>query len=476
MGLNLNNVHQRPYIVPDKRNQIRRREEEEQSTSNAQKEQQTNENSKSKGLQYTQQNQQTPQSYQTNQNNFAYQQYQQQTLNSEPFYPNEVATALAQRNPNINIAQILKDFKNTAIAIGTPDDLKEEVNGYIELIEKQITKETPNSKLIKSNLKNAASILDNYISKTLDKDSKVVENWVDALFLQQIDFKYNENDINQEFLVKFPEETSNKEEKTKKEEPVNSLIPQDKELKKLFIQAKKMSYANKPKEAIEAFQTALERANKVNDKETQSKIFLEVGKIYDDHDYLAQALKSYNESVQRTSDCNVKTRAHYSMAEIYNDVNKMEPAIDHYFSTVSFAGEAENLSVQSRSLAKIGNIYTDMYEKNAFDYFEVADSIADETDNAKLKGYVSSSLGDAYDKFGESPEALKAYSKAVKNYIDADSPLKVAQNYYNAAEIMLEFKNEEKAKGLLEKAQKFARKTDNMELLTEINNTLISIS
>ena len=305
-----------------------------------------------------------------------------------------------------------------------------------------------------------------------------MENWVDALFLQQIDFKYDENDVNPEFLVKFPEETLNRTEKAEEvqKEQVNPFIPQDKELKKLFIQAKKMSYANKPKEAIQAFQTALERAKEIDDKETQSKIFLEVGKIYDDHDYLAQALKSYNQSVQRTKDCNVKTRAHYSMAEIYNDVNQIEPAIDHYFSTVSFAGEAENLTAQSKSMAKIGNIYSDMYEKTAFDYFEIADTIADETDNAKIKGYVSASLGNAYDKFGDSPEALKAYSKAVKNYIDADSPQKTAQNYLNAAEIMLEYKNEDKARSLLEKAQKFARKTNDVNLMTEISNTLISIS
>ena len=464
MGLNLNSVYQRPYFIQDRRNQVRKKQDEERSTSNAQREEQTNQNARSRGLQYVEHN------------NYAA--YQPVHTEHPVQYPNEVATALAQRNPNINIAQILKDFKNTAIAIGTPDDLKEEVSGYLALIEKQVTKEAPNSKLIKSNLKNAASILDNYISKTLDKDSKVVENWVDALFLQQIDFKYNENDVNPEFLVKFPEETQNRtsEAEEVQKEQINPFIPQDKELKKLFIKAKKMSYANKPKEAIEAFQTALERANEVDDKETQSKIFLEVGKIYDDHDYLAQALKSYNQSVQRTKDCNVKTRAHYSMAEIYNDVNQIEPAIDHYFSTVSYAGEAENLSAQSKSMTKIGNIYSDMYEQTAFDYYEIADTIADETDNAKMKGYVSSSIGDAYDKFGDSSEALKAYSKAVKNYLDADSPEKAAQNYLNAAEIMLEYKNENKAKSLLEKAQKLARQTNNLNLMTEISNNLVSIS
>lgn len=460
MGLNLNSIYQRPYVAQDGRNRIRRRQEDEQQTSNAQREEQANQNARSKGLQYTEQA--TPQQYQS---------YQPEGIT----YPNEVANALAKRSPKINIAQILKDFKNTAIAIGTPEDLKEEVNGYLELIDKQITKENPNSKIIKSNLKNAATILDNYISQTLDKDSKVVENWVDALFLQQIDFKYDADDINAEFLVKFPEDTPKPEDK-KVEEKQNNLIPQDAELKKLFIRAKKLAYASQPKEAIMAFQNALFRANEIDDKETQSKIYLEVGKIYDNHDYLPQALKSYNESVQRTQDCNVKTRAHYSMAEIYNDANEIEPAIDHYFSTVSFAGEAENLSVQSQSLTKIGNIYSDMYDRGAFDYLEVANTLADETDNSKVKGFASSSLGNAYDKFGESHEALKSFSKAVKNYIDADSPQRVAQNYMSAAEIMLGFNNEDKAKNLLEKAQKYARQTDNQELLTQINNNLLAIS
>lgn len=467
MGLNLNSIYQRPYVAPDRQNRVNRRQEEEQSASHAQREQQADQNSRSKGLQYV------------DSQDTVYQ-YQQASAHQTPVpYPNEVATALAQRNPNINIAQILKDFKNTAIAIGTPDELKEEVNGYIELIEKQITKENPNSKLIKSNLKNAASILDVYISQTLDKESKVVENWVDALFLQKIDFKYDENDVNSAFLVKFPKDEPKTAETVTKQEDVSqapSYIPQDSELKKLFIQAKKMAYAHKPKEAIMAFQSALNRANEVNDKETQSKIYLEVGKIYDEHDYLAQALKSYNESAQRTEDCNIKTRAHYSMAEIYNDTNNVSPAIDHYFTTVSFAGEAENLTVQSQSLTKIGNIYTDMYEKEAFDFFDVADLIADETDNSKIKGYVNSQLGIAYDKFGNSQGALKSYSKAVKNYIDAKSPQKAAKNYLNAAEIMIEVNNTDKAKNLLERAGKFAKQSKDKDLISEINRALLMVS
>lgn len=508
----LNGIFQRPYLNKDGRSLVKRKQDEEQNaSSSAQREERTDENSRSKGLQYVEQRKPsyTPAYQQVNNNGEQADwrqmrsqiQSQAQARNLRSVSQAAVQTqeitpskTLSGRSTVINIAQILKDFRNTASAIGTPDDLKEEVNGYLSLIESQVKKDNPNTKLIKSNLKNASSILDGYISETLNKDSKVVENWVDALFLQQIDFKYNENDINPQFLVKFPEGSVQKEEKAENKtsvhdtvtEPVQaeietdakvvSLIPQDKELKSLFIQSKKLAYANQPEKAIETFQKALQRADEVGDIETKSKIYYEVGRIYDDHDYYAQALTSYNQSLQNTTDNNVKTKAHYSMAQIYDDVNQIEPALDHYFNSISFAGEAENLAAQSTSLTKMGNIFTDMYEDEAMDYYSIADDLASQTDNSKVKGFVSASMGDAYEKFGDSQSALKSYSKAVKHYSDAESPLKTAQYYTKAADIMVEHSNVSKALGLLEKAQNYARQTDDVNLMTEINDKLDSLS
>ena len=394
----------------------------------------------------------------------------------------------------INIAQILKDFRNTVIAIGTPDDLNEIVENYLNAVEKQVQGDKANKKLIKNTLNSAASILDNYISETLNKDSKVVENWVDALFLQEIDFKYNEGNINERFLVKFPEnskaQTSRQEElqATAQEEiiqdnpkvipisvagePGKTGIPQDKQLKTLFIQAKKYAYANDPEKAIKSFEQALNRALEIDDTETSGKIYYEVGKIYDDHDYVAQALKSYNQSIKLSKDDNVKAKAHYSMAQIYDDVNQISPAMEHYFSTVSFAGEAENIPAQSASLTKIGNIYTDMYDREAFEYYDIARDLAKETKNKNLNGFVESNTAKAYVKFEEPEKALKSYSRAVKNYTESESHLKSAQNYLGAADIMVEFNNINKAHNLLLKAQKHARQTDNINLMNEISTKL----
>lgn len=511
MGLNLNNINQRPYIK-DGRSLVKKKQDEEASKSAAQteREEQAKSDSRSRGLSYVEQEapkyqeikpEQWQQMYAKTQASAQQVRTPIQQQDSAQAQNVESAKYTQNRSSNINIAQIIKDFKNTAAAIATPDDLMEEVNGYLTLIDSQVRKDNPNVKLIKSNLKNASSILDGFISTTLNKDSKVVENWVDALFLQQIDFKYNEDDINPQFLVKFPEGSTDKTKKaqettaeaekvpadTAKEEAVAEeakenvaqtkvTVPQDKELKSLFIQSKKLAYANEPKRAIETFQKALQRADEVGDTETKSKIYYEIGQIYDNHDHLPQALKSYDLSIKNTSDNNVKTRAHYSMAQIYDDANEIEPALDHYFVSVSYGGESDNLAAQSTSLTRIGNIFSDMYEQNAFEFFGVANDLAAETDNAKVKGFVASSTGRAYEKFGEPQEALKSYSNAVKNYTEAESPLKVAQNYVSAADIMIDYNSMDKARGLLKKAQKFAQKTDDTSLINEIKERLTQIA
>lgn len=513
MGLSLNNIYQRPYVKQDRQTPVRKREEDEKSSAaNAERRQESDQNSKSKGLQYVEQN--TPKYTPAYEQKFnlAAGAYSNVNINNPATGTNNYSaqqTARVEQNTQnkidskINIAQILKDFNNTAIAIGTPEDLKEEVDGYLALIDKQVKKDNPNVKLIKSNLKNASTILDKHISETLQKESNVVENWVDTLFMQQIDFKYNEDDINERFLVKFPDgstsrtkrqeelhETSQTEDipQAAQEENSNVIpisvtgqtastrIPQDKQLKSLFIQAKKYAYANDPENAIKSFEQALNRAMEIDDTETSGKIYYEVGKIYDDHDYLAQALKSYNQATKLSKDENVKTKAHYSMAQIYDDVNQITPALEHYVTTVSYAGEAENLPAQSASLTKIGNIYTDMYDKEAFDFYETAAGLAEETPNYNLKGFVASNTGKAHMKFDEPEKALKSYSQAVKNYTTADSPVKTAQNYISAADIMVEFNNIDKANTLLSKAQKYARQTENIKLMNEINTKMRQLS
>ena len=433
-----------------------------------------------------------------------------------------------QKSNKINIAQILKDFRNTIKAIATPKEIEDQVNRYLMSVEEQVKSSQPQVNLIQSNLKIAASLLDKYISETLNKESKVVQNWLDALFLQKIDYGYNENDINPNFLVKFPEH----EEKKAPEQDVNNLssaepnnteantvslknssseenvenastesvqenltfeeefniaqdiiskkpnitiVPQDTRLKSLFVEAKKQAFSNNPQKAMSMFREAFNRAQELNDNETQSRICLEIGKIYDDNDHFVQALNSYNKSLQYTTDVNVKSRAHFSMAQIYDDVNQTNAALEHYITSVSYAGKSDDLIGQSETLTKMANIFADRYDENAFEYYETARKLIDQTADDSMKGYVLSNTAEACVQFRKNDKALKYYAEAVRNYEKSHSVEEIARNYKAAAELMIDFRSPNKAKSLLRKALVNAVKCRDEDLIAEINALLASV-
>ena len=459
-------------------------------------------------------------------NPMQYQQYQQSSY--QPVnQPVQQSAPQSQplRSNKINIAQILKDFRNTIKAIATPREIEDQVNKYLETVNEQVRAEHPQVNLIQSNLKIAASLLDRYISETLNKESKVVQNWLDALFLQKIDYSYNENDVNPSFLVKFPDENNTKpqeqqpeaevqpeqnteeqpvpdselefptinegveiqpEELTLEEEfvkaqqtisqkPNITIVPQDTKLKTLFVEAKKYAFNNNPQRAMAMFREAFSRASELNDNETQSRICLEIGKIYDDNDHFVQALNSYNKSLQYTTDVNVKSRAHFSMAQIYDDVNQIEPAMKHYMTSISYAGKSDDLIGQSDSLTRMANILTDKYDETAFDYYDTARKLIEQTADISMKGYVLSNTADACVQFRKNDKALKYYAEAVKNYEKTNSKEEIAQNYKSAAELMISFNSPNKARSLLKKALVNAVKTTNEDLIAEINMLLSSV-
>ena len=488
MGLNFANINTRPFVNPDGRKPVNKKQDEEKSAAPERELYQSN--AKSRGLEVVDSFQQSANVYSQETEKPSWEAMRNQ-IKAQPKFTRNIAPAVTAPQPEnvqpsisttINIAQILKDFRNTALAIGTPADLQEEVDGYLSLINAQVQKENPNVKLIKSNLKNASTILDNYITETLQKESKVVENWVDAIFLQQIDFKYNENDINPQFLVKFPERTQNQvsaQETVVSEDTVAETKPEtpkkpemDAELKALFVKSKHLAKSDNPKAALLSFQKALKRAEELGENSVKSKIYLEVGDIYNDYDYLTQALTSYNMSVENATENAVKVKAHYNMAQIYDEVNQISPALDHYYTSVAFAGEEDNLNAQTVSLTKMGNIYADMYDEEALDYYDNARDLAIETANPKMRGFVASNAATSLRKFGEPKAALHEYSEAVQYYTKADSPLKIAQNYNLAADLMIEYHNINKAKNLLEKGLANAIKSNNAELIKEINEKL----
>lgn len=389
-------------------------------------------------------------------------------------FPNGEKSAIDYTQRHINIVSVLKDFNNTANAIGAPEDIKSEVQAYLALVETQSHKENPNQQIIQANLKSASKILDEYITDTLKKPSNVVENWVDALFLQQIDYKAP---TSQEVVTEALQEPSVQSEPEVSPENISEIqspkkdfyIPEDENLKNMFIQAKKYAAIENKEKALYAFQTVAEYAEETGDMQTAAIAYYEQGLLYDDFNRLEDALYNFDKATKNSSDSNIRARAHLSMGKIYDDYINFEPAVEHYCAAVSFAGESDNLMLQTKALSDLTRMHSERYDKdNAFMFMSMANDIANETKNDRIKGITYASSADCCERLNEKAKALQYYAKSAQLYAGENYNEGLAKDYYKAADIMIAFGNTAKAKKLLSKAFVSVQKCNNNQLKQEI--------
>ena len=399
-------------------------------------------------------------------------------------FPNGEKSAIDYTQRRINIESVLKDFKNTANAIGAPEAIKSEVDAYLALVATQSQKENPNSQIIQANLKSASKILDEYITDTLKKPSNVVENWVDALFLQKIDYKAPVKQQAQEAQTDVSlipqEETVTPEIQATQSESLQSqndiYIPTDENLKRMFIQAKKYAAIENKEKALYAFQTVADYAEEAGDVQTAAIAYYEQGVLYDDFNKLEDALYNFDRASKQSDDNNVKARAHLSMGKIYDDYINFEPAMSHYCAAVSFAGESDNLNLQTKALSDLTRMHAERYDKeNTFLFMDMANTIARETKSDKVQGITYAVSADCCDKLNEKARALEYYAKSAQLYAGENYYEGLAKDYYKAADIMMGFGNSAKAKKLLSKAFVSVQKCDNLQLKQEIVHKITSM-
>ncbi len=412
-----------------------------------------------------------------------------QEARNSAYFPNGEKVAIDYTKKQIGIDQVLADFRNTTNAIGAPEDVKQEVASYLSLIENQSKKDNPNAQIIQSNLKNASQILDEYITNTLKKPSKVVENWVDALFLQKIDYKSSSPSVEKTFLAQGTTVTTQQfddtsvrtesivaEEKPQMETQNGVYVPSDPQLRRMFIQAKKYAAIDSNEKALYAFQTTMDYAQEIGDEQTAAMIHYEEGRLYDGFNQIEDALYNYNRAAKQSDDTNIKARAHLSMGKIYDDYVKFEPAVDHYCAAVSFAGEADNIKLQTQALTDLAQIHTGRYDKeNAYMFMDLASVTAEETGSEKVQGITYSKSAKMCEKLGERSKALSLYGSSAESFSRIDDNENLAKNYRSAAAVMMQYGNSAKAKKLLSKAYIAAYNTDNSELKNIITQELAAI-
>lgn len=357
-------------------------------------------------------------------------------------FPNGTKVAIDYSKNSVNISQIVTDFKSTIIAINAPKDVSDEVNSYLSLVEKESAKQNPQRDIILSNLKNASRVSDAYIAKSLNKPSKVVEGWIDALFMQKIELKADPTHINPDFQLEIPEKKPKTFEQTKaellpKNEPLmaeTTAVPvqnddtfSDKKIiqsANIFeapdnfetqktpaikvvepkenvvqhpvkLQAKQDVALNKAenikpaKEVVEQAPKQIAKKETVkekpvyvsNDHDKMLSKSLKTAQLFIREDDPASALTILNNTLgeaKETTNPNLRAAIHFERGKIFDDYDYVNYALRDYFE----ATKADDNNLKSKAHLNMARIYDDFVEfESAFQHYQDAVAYSGEAEN-----------------------------------------------------------------------------------------------
>ncbi len=426
--------------------------------------------------------------------------YEQKPQNADSFQQNKDQSrqqnfqTVNYNSTKINIGQVLTDFQNTLKAIAAPQEVEEEIQGYLKLIEIQSKKENPSIDIIKLNLRTASKILDTYISETLQKPSKVVEEWINALLLQQIDFKHDpekaELSAAEQIINGQKQDEEEKQEQKQDEEPKENqkenskavnifekatsqepFLPKDKNLRQLYMNAKIYTQQKDYQNALKTYKSSLQLAQKLNDTEAQAYIYNNVGDIFNKQNNLPKALRCYQESINSTDDIGLKSKSHHKLGNLYNELNKFDPSMEHYFESLAFKGELEDIKNQSKILENIGEMHAKKYSsREAISYFKLGVDLAKETKDTKRMSSIFSKTAQTFKQTGKSDKAAKYYQKAIE--LDKSSNYKM---YREAGDLMMDMNYSQKAKSLYKKGMQIALEKKDLKEANAIKEKLMNL-
>ena len=388
-------------------------------------------------------------------------QVNQDNNQSQNTFPNGAKVAIDYTKGQINISQVLTDFRSTILAINAPDDVSDEVSIYLNLVDKESKKENPSREIIVANLKNASRISDAYIAKALNKQSNVVEKWIDTLFLQRINLKADPNEINPDFQLEFPKNAQERIE-AQKQAQNESVIEQH-----VVAEAEE----EKEEETVESHFELADSSSEI--KLSNQTEVVDVESEFE----LAQEEIKAPATIQKQTPFSPKTQADIEARALFARAKALPQTNQGDIEAINLLNEA--LGIMNNDLAANKNIRAAIHIERGkiFDSYDYVDYAlrdyyeATKADDFNLKAQAHYKSGQIYDEFSEFYPAMDnyfssvAYSAEAEN-IDAQTRVlsKIASLYTKQFDV-------QRASEFGDLAIETAQNSNNSELLAQTYST-----
>ena len=389
--------------------------------------------------------------------------------NQNNTFPNGTKVAIDYTKGQINISQVLTDFRSTILAINAPDDVRDEVYTYLNLVEKESLKENPSREIIIGNLKNASKISDNYIATALKKPSNVVEKWIETLFLQKINLKADPTQINPDFQLEFPKKAQEKIDNALKNESVPTQIDskteqiQEESFEEQIEAPAEIKITNEPIEQYEnddnfSISSNIEYSQEIPEQEQSSNIIVSKPKtafeancqadkeakiLFSQAKNLPQtnqgdieAINLLNEALgiisqDENSNQNIKAAIHIERGKIFDSYDYVDYALRDYHE----ATKASDYNLKAQAHYKSGQIYDEFSEfYPAMDNYLSSIAYSAEAENPEAQSKVLSKISGLYAKQFDAQNAIEYSTLAIETAKETKNEKVIADSYSKDAQ------------------------------------------
>lgn len=388
---------------------------------------------------------------------------------------------IQNRKKVINIHQIVSDFRKTQIAINAPNEVVNEVNKFLAKVDYESNSENPQKNVIQSNLKEASKLLDDYISKTLNKDSHVVEGWLNALFLQDIDYKNNPNDINETFKLKFPKGSKVDEKisenldilypNTPSKIQQNEIISHQSEeeaTKEISTLESNQNYNNNIISLDKKVVTEEKQSQKAVEQSIQETKTVTLPKLQEEKQTDKTAYTSGPNKTQKNYIPNdEKLKSLFTQAKILGNAKDYQSALNFYEDALNYAHQIKDSQIEPIIYYEVAKVYDKTDNTNtAIEYY--ANAISTSNDNNNIKALSHLALGKIYDNSSLLDSSLNHYMAACSYGGESENTKLQSFALSDISEIYASIYNKDVAFDFIETAKDIAKETNDSKTIGKI--------
>ncbi len=357
----------------------------------------------------------------------------------------------------IPLNDVIHDFKNTMTALGADETTQTEVAAYLNVVRLQAGKDQPEVGFIKHTLKTAANSLDQYIGKALGQPSKVVKEWVDALLMQDIDYKA---DIAPESIhLTSDQKQSNQETEASEiaQEDATSLKTSTKSQLKTLIEAAKAEQQQKNyDQADQKLQTALDLLSEKNKPEWEGKIWGLRGKIYDQSGQWEKAVNAFEQAADKFEEASLPQKQSNSlqaMASILEDHGELQKAKGYYQQVLALDQQSGDAETILRSLNDLGSISLRTGDTSqAIQSLQQAHHLMETQETTPVvRSDIQANLAAAYRKNQDYAQAIETYHQSLSSAKQARDKTRYTSSLQQLASVYVEANQPEKAMKALQR-------------------------